>query len=96
MIESIIPMTAGLLLDICGAFLIVKLFLDNPKTPPWYDVFTVHGTVLRLPDIKQNDADGEKKRQEKGISNAKFGFAFLICGFFLILIAGWINYFNIQ
>ena len=95
MIESIILMTAGLLLDICGAFLIVKLFLNHAKNSRFFT--NKDGEVCRWHgEGNFEDELEEEKRQEQSVSDARYGFAFLAIGFTLILIASWINYFEIH
>jgi len=88
MMESIIFMTAGLLLDIMGSFLIVHVFFNHAVNTKW-----------RLePDGKwliTNGAKSDKEeffRQAQAIIEAKLGFACLASGFFLIIIASWISY----
>ncbi len=97
-------MTAGLLLDICGIFLITKHLLFNlnyldskidlelcnmtnetyENYMRQYDFYTFHTTMR-----EEIDNDARKKHQRFDI---RYGFVFASVGFFLILIASWINY----
>lgn len=93
MIESIIPMTAGLLLDICGAFLVVKLFLTFAKNSRFHT--DQDGKVHRWCGGGNFDDElAEEIRQHRAVNDAKYGFTFLGTGFILILIASWIDYWN--
>lgn len=87
----IVPMTAGLMLDICGAFLIIKLFLNNIQNSRFYvgdDGKLWQSTMSNYEDDKKED-----ERQKKAVSDARDGFTILAVGFILVLIASWISYY---
>ena len=92
--ESIIPMTAGLLLDICGSFLIAKLFLSNIRNSRFF--MDSKGRTVQMAMSNFENDYAENKRQNQAVVDAKYGFTFLACGFFLILIASWITYLNLS
>ncbi len=117
MIESIIPMTAGLLLDICGGYLIVQNFIQmvNRGTRTYHSILDHVNKDQKSPDkIIDNITQIQDKRisfpnkigsisvsytvawnmfaKENTVKTIRWGFAFLSVGFFLILIASWINY----
>lgn len=104
--EWIIPMTAGLLLDICGAYLIVKAFLfsghflavnqtySSTKIESYWD-------ESKRPNPYNIDIDRDmflaslnSQHLEHTINNAKWGFGFLFSGFALQIIGNMINYYN--
>lgn len=91
--ESIIPMTAGLLLDICGAFLIVKLFLTYAKNSRFF--INEDGILSQWTHSNFKNESAEYDRQKQAVSDARWGFVFLSTGFILILISSWINYLNL-
>lgn len=107
MVESIIPMTAGLLLDICGTFLILRPYMDFNKGR---SIEEYQGFSHLVKHAGQNnwaffldELAGKLSRQitrnvDDRIRHAeavKWGFIFLSVGFFLILIASWVDYFEI-
>ena len=104
--DSIIPMTAGLLLDICGTLLILKPFMfvsKNMRLRDYPNLFSDFEIVGEDWFYYINELDGkiseknrdDRKKSQKYSDDVKWGFVFLSIGFFLILIASWINYLNI-
>ncbi|MGY5147595.1 MAG: hypothetical protein ACW9W4_06325 [Candidatus Nitrosopumilus sp. bin_7KS] len=91
--ESIIPMTVGLLLDICGSFLIVKLILNNIQNSRFF--VGSDGKLWQSSMSNYHDDKKEYDRQNQAVIDARYGFVFLSSGFILILIASWINYLNV-
>jgi hypothetical protein len=101
--ELIIPMTAGLLLDICGTLLILKPFMFISKNMRLRDYPSITSVAEEVGEdwfyyieeldkkISEKNRDDRKKNQ-KYADDVKWGFVFLAFGFFLILIASWINY----
>lgn len=98
----IVLMTAGLLLDICGAFLIVIFFLKfnykrlpgfrlSPNYHPEYDPLDVFKVLDTLHDFQQDNYDDLYKQSNL----IKWGFSFLCVGFTLQIIGNVINYYSI-
>jgi len=104
--EWIIPMTAGLLLDICGAFLIVRDFL----------YFVNRNSRIQRAQIELDERQKDRmKKGEAGVfvgdpfdtqtwnmlydldprHDIRWGFIFLFSGFVLQIIANIINYYNL-
>lgn len=94
--ESIIPMTAGLLLDICGVFLILRPFLYGLKQllaleRVWF-LTNFSDTETDWSNLISNIAKSQLNNFRTNYDMVYWGFGFLSSGFILILIASWINY----
>ena len=120
MVDSIIFMTAGLLLDMCGTFMIV--YPLTQKIPDLSLVLRLTNSIeeyvsgLRLNEYKikkgeypdyyissylldnykfTDDIQNEIEKEIKyNFGSIKWGLLFLLCGFFFILIASWIDHLN--
>lgn len=98
--EGIIPMTAGLLLDIFGVLLIsqkfglhhniatrVKIALKEDE-----DKIDKHELSMYIDPRTHPTSAWNNKYMNIQWSDARIGFYFIVSGFFLILVASWVDY----
>lgn len=101
--EAIIPITAGLLLDICGGFLIIQhlLYDVNTGTRAYHTAIEnfdrFNSLVSEMARNSESGWDPNVKEElivQYGVMHVtsrtiQWGFVFLSFGFFLVLIGNW-------